>query len=55
MLPAASNSPSSISALRLAIELLTPFNTSTAYISIANLPENDIKRKRTFSVMNGFA
>ena len=28
-------------------------NISRAYISIANLPENVIKRKRMFRMMNG--
>ena len=34
-------------------EVFVLSNISRAYISTANLPENVIKRKRTFRVMNG--
>ena len=46
--------PSNMIALRLPMELFVSSNTSRAYISMANLPENDINRKTTFSLMNGF-
>ena len=40
-------------ALNCPMEVFVFSNISRAYISMANLPENDIKRKRMFRIMNG--